>query len=458
MEQKNGRAGWYDTSGNRQWYRQYSNVPEAETKTEPVVKKRTGLRVTAVVLCVLILIAATAYAFAPHGGDDENDTKLENPFSDLPSTFSDFPGLDDIPGLFDGSGQSKSPEDYEDYREFFENYFVQEAESGSNIERAEGVENYELELHSQADTEKLSLQQLYSQALDSVVGVIAEIDGVSGYSWGSGVIFSEDGYIVTNAHVISGTDKCSVLLSDGSEHEALLVGEDTQSDIAVLKIDASGLKALDFGNSEELSVGDEVAAIGNPLSDNFSGTLTNGIVSAIGRDMDFEGHTMTLIQTNTALNEGNSGGPLFNMYGQVIGITNMKMSASYFNQTTIEGIAFAIPSTTVKDVVEQLMSGGRVTGRPSIGIMCGTIMDSIAEYYDIPSGLYISKVDKGSGAEKAGIQAGDILTAVNGKPVSYVEEVNAIKDGLSVGDTMTMTIFRNGETFDVEAELTETLS
>jgi serine protease Do len=227
---------------------------------------------------------------------------------------------------------------------------------------------------------------------------------------------------------------------------------DTQSDIAVLKIDAQNLQAASFGISDELSVGDEVAAIGNPLAVDLSGTLTNGIVSAVNRDIPSNGHTRTLIQTNTAINEGNSGGPLFNMYGQVVGITNMKLSADY-SQATIEGIGFAIPISVVQDVVNQLIATGKVYGRPGIGITVGAIPEEAASRYDLPDGLYINSVEKDSDAYAKGLRTGDVLTAVNGQAVYTTDDVNAAKDGCGVGESITLTIYRGGKTFDVEVEL-----
>jgi serine protease Do len=179
--------------------------------------------------------------------------------------------------------------------------------------------------------------------------------------------------------------------------------------------------------------------------------MTNGIVSAIDRNVSSNGNTMTLIQTNAALNEGNSGGPLFNMYGQVVGITNMKMVNTY-SEVTVEGIGFAIPSATAKAVSDQLIAGGTYV-RPGIGITVGTISREDAEYYDLPDGLYISAVSEQSDAAAKGVRPGDILTHVNGVAVRKTDDVLAIRDAMQIGETMTLTIYRDGETFDVEIEL-----
>ena len=214
-----------------------------------------------------------------------------------------------------------------------------------------------------------------------------------------------------------------------------------------MKIDARGLVPAVFGESDELRVGDEVAALGNPLGEEFLATLTDGIVSAIDRGVSVDGHSMNLIQTNTAINEGNSGGALLNMYGQVIGVTNMKMMSSY---SSIEGIGFAIPSSTVRVVVNALIKEGEVRGRPAIGVTVGAIPEEAAEHYELPEGLYVSIATEGTDAWEKGIREGDIITDVNGKPARTTNDILSVRDTLQVGDTITFTIWREGESFDVE--------
>ena len=200
-----------------------------------------------------------------------------------------------------------------------------------------------------------------------------------------------------------------------------------------------------------------MAAIGNPLGEEFRLTLTDGIISAIERGMNYKGHSMNLLQTNTAINEGNSGGPLFNMYGQVIGITNMKMMSAY---SSIEGIGFAIPSSNVVKLVNIIVREGSVTGRPSIGITVGAIPDEARERYGdkLPpsGGLYISAISEGSDAAEKGLRPGDIIMKVDGVEVSTTAEISKMKEALSVGDTMTFTIWRDGEIFDVDVALVDT--
>ena len=283
---------------------------------------------------------------------------------------------------FAGTGSTSPgamPKDWNDYLEDFYQSSQSDALETS-IERTVLEQPFTLPL-AQPGEQELSLQELYAACADSIVGITAYPEDQDGYYWGTGVIADEAGLIVTNAHVIEGCASAEVTLYNNESYEALLVGADAVSDLALLKIDCSGLPAASFGDISSLSVGDPVAAIGNPLSEEFRSTLTNGIISAIDRGMNYNGHTMSLLQTNAAINEGNSGGALFNMYGQVVGITNMKMM-SYFS--SIEGIGFAIPSSTVKAVVDQLAENGEVRGRPSIGITVGAIPQEAVENYELP--------------------------------------------------------------------------
>ena len=355
---------------------------------------------------------------------------------------------------FAGTGSTlpgAMPSDWSDYLE----NFYQSSQSDTletSIESTVLEQPFTLPL-AQPGEQELSLQELYAACADSIVGITAYPEDQDGYYWGTGVIADEAGLIVTNAHVIEGCASAEVTLYNNESYEALLVGVDAVSDLALLKIDCSGLPAASFGDISSLSVGDPVAAIGNPLSEEFRSTLTNGIISAIDRGMNYNGHTMSLLQTNAAINEGNSGGALFNMYGQVVGITNMKMM-SYFS--SIEGIGFAIPSSTVKAVVDQLAENGEVRGRPSIGITVGAIPQEAVENYELPEGLYISVVAENSDAAAQGIREGDILLAIDGQSVSTTEEVAAIRDTKGVGDSLRFTIWRQGETFEVDVRLMDT--
>lgn len=299
---------------------------------------------------------------------------------------------------------------------------------------------------SGAEGDELSYQEIYEKCAPSVVAVTTVIDG--GTSYGTGIIMDNEGYIITNHHVVAGAVSLSVKLLDGKEYDAVLVGGDQQTDLAILKIDAAGLTAAEFGDSDSVSVGDRVLAIGNPLAQDFS--LTDGIVSAINRNISYGGYSMTLLQTNAALNEGNSGGPLINMYGQVIGITNMKLISSY---STIEGIGFAIPISSVKSVIDELLEKGYISGRPAIGITVEDLTSSVSAYYSLPSGVYVVYVDEKSDAYAKGIRPGDVIVAINDVEISSAEELSAVKNEFAVGDTVTLSVYRSGQTSEIEITL-----
>ena len=432
---------WYNTDSCG-WYEPMHG--ENSTTPAPVAHKKksgwTKTRVWGLVILILVLIVGSSLVFARH-----SSVSLSWNNNGEKGSWSS-----------DGDSDSSSVDDLPDSKEdFFDSYYTSTEDDSAteiNIPTVTLESDFSLELQS-ADGDTLELNELYERCAPSIVAIYGYIDGETGYYWGTGVVLSEDGLILTNTHVIDGCDSATVKLNDDSEYEAQLVGADSISDIAILKIDASGLTPAEFGESSQLAVGDKVAAIGNPLGETFRATMTDGIISAIERGINYKGRSMTLLQTNTALNEGNSGGALFNMYGQVIGITNMKMMSSY---SSIEGIGFAIPTSTVKTVVNSLLQYGEVKGRPSIGITVGAIPEYARDKYDIPEGLYVSAVQENSDAARQGIQVGDIITAVNYQAVTTTDEVNEIKNTLEVGDLMIFTIWRDGETFDVEVALMET--
>lgn len=315
----------------------------------------------------------------------------------------------------------------------------------NTIPRAPTDETVKLELQTCEGLEPLGLQELYETCVPSVVGISGYMDG--GYSWGTGIIMTADGYILTNSHVLNGASGVEVILYDGESYEAKLVGADTISDVAVLKIEAEGLTAARFGNSDELAVGDEAIAIGNPLNEIFSGTMTEGIISGVSRNVTYSGHTMTLIQTTAALNEGNSGGPLFNIYGQVVGITNMKMMTTA--TATVEGIGFAIPTTTVKEMANAILAAGEVAGRPGMGVYVYTIRAG----EDYPGGLLVDSVEPKSDAYKQDVQAGDIITHIDGEIITDFDVVSDRIQSLNVGDTVELTIWRDGKVLQKTVEL-----
>ena len=299
----------------------------------------------------------------------------------------------------------------------------------------------------------LCLQDIYSHVIDSVVSISSMTS--SGTSSGTGIIMSPDGYVITNHHVISGALVISVLTNDNREFEAALVGSDEMSDLAVLKIDARGLQAAEFGDSSKLRVGDSVVAIGDPLGVQLRGTMTNGIISAINRDLTVGDRTMTLIQTNAALNNGNSGGPLINCYGQVIGINTVKMSSYYTASATVEGLGFAIPISVAKPIIDELIENGYVAGRPAIGISGDSLPTYYRAYYRLPDGVYVTSVNDGSDAKAKGIREGDIVTAINGEGISSIDDLNTIKNQYAAGDEVTLTIYRSGAYYEVTVTLVD---
>ena len=268
---------------------------------------------------------------------------------------------------------------------------------------------------------------------------------------GSGIIISQDGYIVTNNHVIEDATSITVRTSDGTSYSAQLVGTDSRTDIAVLKIDATGLQPATFGNSDNLNVGDTAIAIGNPLGE-LGGTVTNGIISALDRTIVLDNEEMTLLQTNAAINPGNSGGGLFNSRGELIGMVVAKSSGE-----DIEGLGFAIPSNLVSQIAQELINNGYVTGRPALGVTVVNITSSqLAMQYGVNSlGVYISEVSSGSAAEQAGLQVGDRIISVDDRVVESYTDLSSILDDHAVGDTIEILVGRNGTTVTVSLTLQE---
>ena len=296
--------------------------------------------------------------------------------------------------------------------------------------------------------QELTAQEVYAKVNPATVLVVAQT-GESA-SIGTGVIMTEDGYVITNAHVISGGESCWVMLADGWDYDAELVGFDADQDIAVLKlVDAEGLPTVEFGDSELAEVGDQVYAIGNPLGVELRGTMTEGIISAINRNVELEGRTLNVLQTTAALNNGNSGGPLINRYGQVIGINTLKMSGTGApDEATVEGLGFALPISSAYFVINDIIASGEYHGTPALGIMV-----SAMETDNGDSLVMAISVLEGSSAEEAGVLPGDIILAVDGRSVQTTAELMAIRRGHAVGDTMTLTLLRDGNSFDVDVVL-----
>ena len=301
----------------------------------------------------------------------------------------------------------------------------------------------------------MSLQDIYEKCIPSTVSILCTLP--RGSSTGSGVVLSSDGYVITNYHVVEGATAVSVLFTDGRELQAWMVGGDKLSDLAVLQVEATDLIPAEFGDSDSLRVGDTVVAIGDPLGVALRGTMTDGIISAINRDLTTDGRTLTLIQTNAALNSGNSGGPLINCYGQVVGINTMKIG-DYVNSAGVEGLGFAIPSTTVKLIVDQLISQGYVSGRPDLGIQGVDLTEFYQFYYQLPAGVYVSAVAQGSDAQAKGIRAKDIILAVEGQRVTTGDQIQSILYDFHPGDTVTLIVYRGGYQHEVEVILGESVS
>ena len=301
--------------------------------------------------------------------------------------------------------------------------------------------------------------QVYARNVQSVVLITSEIRAntfgqtVVGSSFGSGFILSENGYVVTNAHVVEKATVIKVTTHAGEELEAKVVGTDTTNDVAVLKVEAEGLPAVVLGSSDDLIVGDQVVAIGNPLGD-LTSTMTVGYISAKDRDVTTDNKTINMLQTDAAINSGNSGGPLFNMKGEVVGITTAKYSGSSSSGASIESIGFAIPIDDVSGMVQDLMNYGYVTGA-YLGVMVTNVPEELAAYYRMPVGARVEEVTPGYCAEKAGLEAGDIIVGLGGNKVENVTDLTRALRKFKAGDTTQIVVFRSGSNVTLSITLDE---
>lgn len=302
--------------------------------------------------------------------------------------------------------------------------------------------------------EEMSVSEIYNAYSGSVVSI--QVSSESGSGAGTGFVITDDGYIVTCHHVIDGATDIAVTFSDSTSYPATLVGSDADNDIAVLKIDATGLKPVVLGDSSQLQVGDTVTTIGNALG-TLANTTTTGVVSALDRAIEMsDGSVINVLQTDCTVNSGNSGGPLFNAYGEVIGIVNAKYSSNgYSSSASIEGIGFAIPYADVSSKITDLMQYGYITGKPSLGITVSTVSALDAQRYNMVVGAYVNSVTDGSCAQTAGLQQGDIITGVDGQEITTYEELVNAKNERSAGDQMTLDVWRNGETLTITVTLDE---
>lgn len=330
-----------------------------------------------------------------------------------------------------------------------ENTSKPNSQNDAKVEEHLKIENTPSGKDSTSANGKMSIKDIAKKVRASVVGVIGEGGSDFGNSSvGSGIIMTADGYIITNNHVVEGSNKIQIVLDNGKNYKAQVIGTDPRTDLAVLKIDEKGLPAAAFGDSDKLEQGDVAVAIGNPAGIQLQNSVTSGIISAINRDIIIEDREMTLIQTDASINPGNSGGPLVNEYGQVIGINTIKIGISYY-----EGLGFAIPINTVKPIIDELISRGYIKGRPSIGITGTTLSKSDAMMLDVPEGMYVEFVHPYSDAYKKGLQRGDIIVKMNGTSLTSTEEVKKIRDKFKAGQAVTLTIFRAGKTKDISVVL-----
>ena len=401
-------------------YEDYQQAPKAEGK-HAGKKKNKGLKVFAGIMCAILCVGVVSlagygtYALVSNQ-QDQQSAESTTEGTDEQSQSSTTLVLNDKPST---------------------------SNSSASVDLSEG---------------ELTITERAEKVLPSTVGIVSYIQNQQSIfggeqSQGSGIIISADGYIVTNEHVISGATSIKVVLQDDSEYNATLVGSDERTDLAVLKIDATGLTPAEFGNSDQMQIGEQVIAIGNPGGLELAGTVTVGYVSAVNRSITTtNGNTVNCIQTDAAINPGNSGGALVNTYGQVIGINSQKIAA-----TDYEGIGFAISINEAQPIINDLIQYGYVRGRVVMGITMQMIDQTYAAIYGYQPGIGVVSVEAGSPAEEAGLVAGDIITAIDGQSITTQEELNSLLEQYSPGDTITLTVYRQsvrGDGQELSMELT----
>ena len=314
---------------------------------------------------------------------------------------------------------------------------------------------------------KMEPAEVYASTVNSVVSINTTATAgtnifgqtVETASAGSGFIISSDGYIVTNYHVVKGATSVKVTLYSGDTYDATVIGGDSDYDVAVIKINASGLPAVTLGNSADVNVGDTVLAIGNPLGE-LTFSMSQGIVSCCDRAINVDGTPFNMIQVDASINPGNSGGPLVNLYGEVVGIVSAKYSS--YSNTTVEGLGFAIPISDVQAIITDIIENGQVTGKAYMAIKAGTMTEQMAAQYniDITEGVFVYSTESGGAGEKAGLQLGDVITKLNDTAITSMTDLTMAKKGYKAGDTVTLTVYRGGEyitlelTFDQQPQTT----
>jgi len=395
-------------------YVQPTPLPGQPKKHTSPRKKRKGLKIFLFCMLGLLLVSGVVTALWLGGAFDDHRSYHDDDF------------------------EQRHDEDYYDNSEHGE----------TTIKRLPNTDQVKLR-YNESHGEALTIQEIYQKVNPSTVTVLTgNRDGSA--MVGTGVIFTEDGYILTNAHVIAGGSECYVVLDTGEDYRACLLGLDEEKDLAVIKIAASGLPAAEFGDSDALTVGDPVYAIGNPLGVELRGTLTDGIVSAINRDVDVDGVTMTLIQTNAALNNGNSGGPLINQYGQVIGINVMKMGMDRWSTASVEGLGFAIPIASSAYIVNDILRCGEVQGEPVLGIS----VDRTPAY--LPDGQQAARVytvDLNGPGDKAGLEVDDLIYEADGVRVETSNDLLRVRHRHAAGEEMILKVCRGGEYLTVSVTL-----
>ena len=306
---------------------------------------------------------------------------------------------------------------------------------------------------------EMSDAEVYAANVNSVVSI--NVTGTSGTNWfgqpvqtasaGSGFILTSDGYIVTNYHVVGDAQTIQVTLYSGDTYDARYIGGAEDYDIAVIKIDASDLQAVTLGDSDKLNVGDHVLAIGNPLGE-LTFSMSGGMVSSVNRTINVDGTPFNMIQTDTSINPGNSGGPLLNSYGKVVGIVSAKYSSTGSNGETAEGLGFAIPINDVSSMIQDIMTNGYVSNRAYLGATIGTLNASMAQQYryDITEGAFVYSVEDGGPADQAGLQLGDVITAIDDTEITSLDDLTAARKSYTAGDTCTLTVYRQGETITLQ--------
>ena len=303
---------------------------------------------------------------------------------------------------------------------------------------------------------KMEPAEVYASVVNSAVSINCSATSTNIFgqqtqtaSSGSGFIITEDGYVVTNYHVVSGASSVEVTLYNGDTYDATVIGGDSDYDVAVLKINASGLQPVTLGESADVNVGDTVLAIGNPLGE-LTFSMSQGIVSSCDRAINVDGTPFNMIQVDCSINPGNSGGPLVNLYGEVVGIVSAKYSS--YSSTTVEGLGFAIPISDVRSIITDIMENGAVTDKADMAITAGTMNEQMAAQFniDVTEGVFVYSVVEGGAGEKAGLRLGDVITKMGDKTLTSRQDLSAAMKGYRAGDTVTLTVYRGGQYIEVE--------